>query len=171
MSIRRGLGRGLGALLASEPSEAESLLELPKMAELAQSMLRSSRPASSSRSSSAGLPGRISSLPASGAGAPPSRRASIGFRRSFATRPTRKASSWPSLRTCCARTSTRSRPRRPTRSSSPSSGGLRRSWPSGSARTARRSPTPCASCASRRRSRPTCAAGGSRWATRGRSSH
>src|SRR3989442_8336365 len=29
MSIRRGLGRGLGALLASEPSEAESLLELP----------------------------------------------------------------------------------------------------------------------------------------------
>src|SRR5437773_11907404 len=29
MSIRRGLGRGLGALLASEPSEAESLLDLP----------------------------------------------------------------------------------------------------------------------------------------------
>src|SRR5215475_11331376 len=29
MNNRRGLGRGLGALLASEPSEAESLLELP----------------------------------------------------------------------------------------------------------------------------------------------
>src|SRR4030095_9089908 len=29
MNSRRGLGRGLGALLASEPSEAESLLELP----------------------------------------------------------------------------------------------------------------------------------------------
>ena len=29
MINRRGLGRGLGALLASEPSEAESLLELP----------------------------------------------------------------------------------------------------------------------------------------------
>jgi len=29
MNTRRGLGRGLGALLASEPSEAESLLDLP----------------------------------------------------------------------------------------------------------------------------------------------
>jgi ParB family chromosome partitioning protein len=29
MNSRRGLGRGLGALLAAEPSEAESLLELP----------------------------------------------------------------------------------------------------------------------------------------------
>src|SRR5262247_1146884 len=29
MNNRRGLGRGLGALLASEPSEAESLLDLP----------------------------------------------------------------------------------------------------------------------------------------------
>ena len=29
MINRRGLGRGLGALLASEPTESESLLELP----------------------------------------------------------------------------------------------------------------------------------------------
>ena len=29
MNSRRGLGRGLGALLSSEPAEAESLIEVP----------------------------------------------------------------------------------------------------------------------------------------------
>ena len=70
-----------------------------------------------------------------------------------------RRSSSASSRTCSARTSTRSRPRRPISGSWPSSAGPRRSWRSASARTAARSPMRSGSSGSPSPSRRTSATG------------
>ena len=181
MINRRGLGRGLGALLASEPAEAESLLELPiDSIEVNPNQPRKvfdftalDELAASIKASGVIQPiivRRVASSYQLIAGERRAKRGSTGSLRSSAMRPTRRASSSPWSRTCCAKISIRSRPRRPIRSSWPNSDGRRKSWPSGSARTGRRSPTRCDSCGYRRKSRLTFAAGVSRWAMRVRCS-
>src|SRR6059036_3313671 len=106
MITKRGLGRGLGALLASEPTEVETLVDVP----IDQIEVNPNQPrkvfdftaldelAASIKSSGVIQPiivrrlgGRTSLSRANAAGGRPARRGSLGFPRWCARRRTRRA--------------------------------------------------------------------------------
>ena len=116
MITKRGLGRGLGALLASEPADAEALVEMPidqievnpnqprKVFDFTALDEHTRRLHDSAAILDFESVEPISSSQASAAGGRLARRAWIGSLQSFAKRPTRRASSSRWSRISCART-------------------------------------------------------------------
>ena len=177
MNTRRGLGRGLEALIPSTPAEAEEsglqevdgarFAEIPltqivpnprqprrsfdedEMSELVHSIQEVGllQPVIV-RATGAGH--ATSWSWGSGAGVRPVKPDSTRSAPSSATRPTTTCCATPCWRTCTGRSSTRWKRRRPTNSCWTTSDARTRNWPNGSADPVRRSATRCVCSSSRR---------------------